>query len=179
MHVRLRPVTPDDLPLLFEFQLDPEANRMAVANPRSRDDFDTHWAHVLRNPGVTARAIVIDAHSTEHTDAHSDAPSPHTETLVGTISCFPLDGLPSVGYWIARAHWGRGIATRALQLLLEEVTTRPLHARAARDNAASIRVLEHGGFRITGHHHAPATDRFPACEEALLVLDRPTGPESH
>jgi RimJ/RimL family protein N-acetyltransferase len=61
------------------------------------------------------------------------------EELVGTISCFPMDGQDHVGYWIDRAYWGRGIASRALQLLLREVAKRPLVATAATSNGASIR----------------------------------------
>jgi hypothetical protein len=37
--VRLRDVMEDDLPLFFEQQLDPEANRMAAFAPRDRDAF--------------------------------------------------------------------------------------------------------------------------------------------
>ena len=126
---------------------------MAVANPRNAASFNAHWAKALADPGVVARVILAD------------------DAVVGSISCFEMDGLKSVGYWIAKDHWGRGIATRALALLLEQVSIRPLHARAARTNVASIRVLERCGFAVTGYRHAPADDRFPACEEALLVLE--------
>jgi len=81
-----------------------------------------------------------------------------------------MDGQDAVGYWIARAHWGRGLATRALTLLLGEVAIRPLHARVARTNVASIRVLERCGFTISGYRMSPPDDHFPACEEALLIL---------
>lgn len=150
--IRLRPITPADLPLIYQQQLDPESNRIAVSNPRTPEAFAAHWAKVLDNPTLTTRAILAD------------------EVFVGTIGCFKLDGLDAVGYWLDRAHWGKGIATRALALLLAEVPTRPLHARAAATNIASIRVLQRNGFVITGHHLAPATDRFPACKEALLTL---------
>jgi len=150
--VRLRDVEPGDLPVLFEHQLDPEANRMAVAHPRDEQAFNAHWAKILGDPTVVAKAIVADGR------------------LVGCINCFKLDGQDAVGYWIAREHWGRGIATLALRRLLEAVATRPLHARAARSNVASIRVLEHCGFVVTGYQLTPASDRFPECEEALLVL---------
>jgi RimJ/RimL family protein N-acetyltransferase len=150
--IRLRPIEPADLPALFEFQLDPESNRMAVANPRDREAFQSHWDRNLGNPHNTSRAILAD------------------DQLAGSISCFPMDGLPSVGYWIARPHWNRGIATRAIALLLAEVPTRPLHATAAESNLASIRALQRNGFQITGSRFAPATDRFPACTETLLTL---------
>jgi len=150
--VHLRAIIAADLPALFEHQLDPEANRMAVVNPRDAATFAAHWTRVLADPGVVVRAIVADG------------------ALVGQISCFVMDGQHAVGYWIARPAWGRGIATRALALLLAEVTIRPLHARVARANVASIRVLERCGFAITGYQVSPADDRFGACEEALLTL---------
>ncbi|TWT44821.1 hypothetical protein RAS1_12390 [Phycisphaerae bacterium RAS1] len=120
--------------------------------PRATCPFRLHWEEILRDASVVARVILLD------------------DQLVGNISCFKLEGLDSVGYWIAKEHWGKGIATRALRLLLDAVALRPLHARAARSNAVSIRVLEKCGFRIAGYEWVKATDRFPACEEARLVL---------
>lgn len=52
------------------------------------------------------------------------------------------------------AHWGKGIATRALAAFLDLETRRPLEARVAQDNRASLRVLEKNGFSVVG------TDRF-------------------
>lgn len=151
--VSLRPVIENDLDAIFLYRSDVEANRVAVANPRDPRSFRDHWARVLADPAVVPRVILVDG------------------AVVGDISCFPSEGRNFVGYWIAREHWGRGIATRALALLLAEVTTRPLHARAARSNVASIRVLVRSGFRVTGHEVSEATEQFPACEEALLVLE--------
>lgn len=75
-----------------------------------------------------------------------------------------------VGYWVDRACWGRGIASRALAMFLDEVIARPLHARVATTNLGSIRVLEKCGFVITGYEHSPATERYLECEEAILML---------
>ena len=153
LNIELREVVPSDLAAIFAYQLDPEANRMAVANARSREDFESHWARSLSDPGVVVRAIVVEG------------------VLVGHISCFVMDGHDSVGYWIDRAHWGKGIASSALGQFLDIVTNRPLHARAARSNLGSVRVLEKCGFTLIGYEWAEATERFPACEEALFVLD--------
>jgi RimJ/RimL family protein N-acetyltransferase len=150
--VRLRPVETGDLPRMFDLQLDPESNRMAVTNPRTREAFDAHWAKVLVDPECTARVILVG------------------EALVGTISCFPMDGGDHVGYWIDRAYWGMGVASRALHLLLQEVMKRPLVATAATSNGASLRVLQKCGFVVERVRHSPATDRYPECEEAVLVL---------
>ncbi len=155
--VYLRPILPPDLPILFQFQLDPESNTLAAVNPRDLPTFNALWAKTLADPTATARAIIAD-------DGQGEP------CLVGSIGCFKQEGTDSVGYLIARPHWNKGYATRALTLLLEEVTIRPLHARAARANAPSIRVLEKCGFVVTGYRHSPGTDRYLACEEAELVL---------
>ena len=151
--VRLRPIEPGDLPRMYERQLDPESNRMAVTTPRTWEAFDSHWAKVLDDPATIARAILVG------------------ETLVGTVSCFPMDGEDHVGYWIDRTYWGNGIASRALHLLLREVTKRPLVATAATSNGASLRVLQKCGFVVERVRDAPARDRYPECEEAVLVLN--------
>ena len=150
--VRLRPVQPGDLPRMYDLQLDPESNRMAVTIPRTREAFDSHWAKALDDPRNIVWVILVG------------------EELVGTISCFPMDGQDHVGYWIDRAYWGMGIASHALHLLLREVTKRPLVAAAATSNGASLRVLQKCGFVVERVRLSPASDRFPECEEAILVL---------
>ncbi len=150
--VSLRDVEERDLPSLFAFQLDPEANRMAVSNPRDAEAFDAHWVKVLADRSNVTKVIL------------------ENDVVVGSISAFKMDGEDTVGYWVARERWGRGIATRALTLLLEEVAIRPLHARVAKTNVASIRVLQRCGFTITGYQMSPPDDQFPECEEAILIL---------
>jgi RimJ/RimL family protein N-acetyltransferase len=120
--VRLRAVTEDDLPIFFEHQRDPVANRMAAFPPRERDAFLTHDAS-----GVV-RTIELDG------------------DVAGNVCLFGFEGRREVGYWIGREFWGRGVATRALSAFLHEVEERPIHAGVAETNVASIRVLEKCGF---------------------------------
>jgi RimJ/RimL family protein N-acetyltransferase len=150
--IGLREVVVSDLAKLFEFQMDPESNSMAAVKPRSEEEFRKCWEAILADRRGLVRAITADG------------------VLVGHISSFKMEGMDAVGYWIAREYWGRGIATRALALFLARVPIRPLHARAARHNVASIRVLERCGFRITGYRMSPATERYLECEEAELIL---------
>jgi len=150
--IRLRDVTAVDLPALYRMQLDTESNLMAAVHPRERDYFDAHWDRVLRSPDTVAKVILVE------------------DLVVGKVSCFSSSGTNMVGYWIDREYWGRGIATRAVAMLLEEVTARPLHARVATTNLGSIRVLEKCGFVISGYEHSPATERYLECEEAVLTL---------
>jgi RimJ/RimL family protein N-acetyltransferase len=50
------------------------------------------------------------------------------------------------------------------------VPDRPLHARAAADNIASVRVLEKCGFVVTGHDRGFANARGTEIDEVLLTL---------
>ena len=154
--VGLRPVEDGDLDALFEQMRDPDGVRMAAftpADPGDRNAFDAHMARVRSSPGITLRAVTCDGR------------------LVGSISSFPAGGQTEVTYWIDRAAWGKGIATRALALLLELVPTRPLHARAASDNAGSLRVLQKCGFKAAGTETSFAAGRNEDIEETILRLD--------
>jgi len=154
--LRLRTVGPDDLPVLFEFQSDPESNAMAGTKPRPRDVFFDVWQRHLIDPEINARVIEIDG---------ADGPE-----IVGNIACFQADGQDCVGYWIARAHWGKGYASRALTLFLAEEPRRPLYATAARTNVQSHRILKKCGFRCTGVRMCEETERYVAREIADFVL---------
>jgi RimJ/RimL family protein N-acetyltransferase len=154
--VALRPVEDADLDLLFEQMRDPESVWMAAFtadDPDDRTAFDAHMARIRSSPGITLRAVISDGQ------------------LAGSISAFVLDGQTEVTYWIDRAAWGHGIASRALGLLLDLVTVRPLHARAASDNAASLRVLQKAGFEVVGTEVSFATARRGEIEETLLRRD--------
>ena len=62
-------------------------------------------------------------------------------------------GQIELGYWIARAHWGRGYATeagRAVAGMAAVIGHRKLVAGYFDDNPASGRVLEKTGFTRTG-----------------------------
>jgi RimJ/RimL family protein N-acetyltransferase len=149
-------VTDADLDALFDLMRDPEAVRMAAFtadDPDDRTAFDAHMAWLRSSPDITLRAVTCDG------------------TLVGTIAGFVVAGDTEVTYWIGRAWWGRGIAGRALRQLVELLRVRPLHARAASDNARSLRVLQGAGFRVVGSEIAYASARGTEIEETVLRLD--------
>jgi RimJ/RimL family protein N-acetyltransferase len=76
-----------------------------------------------------------------------------------------------VTYWIGRSHWGKGIATNALKALLAVDRSRPLYARVAADNVASLRVLEKCGFHVIATERNDAEARSVEIEEFVLLLD--------
>lgn len=75
--------------------------------------------------------------------------------LVGTVGFGRRPtGETEFGYWIARAHWGRGYATEAgraaLDLARDSLRLKKVNAGHFLDNPASGRVLEKLGFRPVG-----------------------------
>jgi RimJ/RimL family protein N-acetyltransferase len=155
--VTLRRTTQSDLEVLHAFECDRESNEVAGSKPRDWSAFRSRWEEILADPdgrvtGVTPRVIDADG------------------IVVGSVNIAPDHGVDSIGYWIAREHWGRGIATIAVERMLREYTRRPLIATAAGHNAASIRVLEKNGFVITGRAMTPETARTLARETVTLVL---------
>jgi len=150
--VRLRDVTDADLPIFFEQQLDPDANRMAAFPARDRQAFTAHWTKILGDPTIIIKTILFDGQ------------------VAGNIVSFEQSGKPLVGYWLGKEYWGRGIATKALSEFLGHVTARPLYAHVARHNIASIRVLEKCGFTISGYDKGFANARGEEVEEVILKL---------
>ena len=151
----LREVVEEDLDVFFEQQRDPVANHMAAftaKDPTDRHAFGEHWARILSDDEITIRTIVSDGH------------------VAGHIAGFERWGEPEVTYWIGREFWGKGLATQALSAFLADVTDRPLYARAAEDNLASIGVLEKCGFAICGSNKAFANARGEEITEVILKL---------
>ena len=156
MTVALRGIALTDLETIFEFERDPASVWMAAFtpdDPNDREQFDAHWDRILANPAVIMKAIEADG------------------ALVGTIGSFVMDGDREVTYWIGREHWGRGYASAALALLLDEITERPLWARAVDDNAGSLRVLEKSGFQVVDDNVDHAPGRGSTVRELILRLD--------
>ena len=88
----------------------------------------------------------------------------------GHAAVFGPPGEREVTYWVDRAYWGRGVATAALAALLGSEPARPLHAHAAADNTASIRVPEKCGFEITGRGRVFAQARGEEIGEVSMTL---------
>ena len=127
--VRLRNVEDRDLDVFFDHQADPQAVEMAAFPARDKDQFAAHWAKVRADDANVLRTIVADG------------------LVAGNIGSWQQDGQQFLGYWVGREFWGRGVATQALALLVDEVSVRPLYAHVVAHNVGSIRVLEKGGFR--------------------------------
>src|SRR3989475_1109477 len=158
----LRDVAETDLPIFFEHQRDAAANYMAAftaRDPNDKEAFTAHWKRILNDDTVTMKTIVFDGH------------------VAGSVAKF-LDkefGKPEVTYWIGKEYWGMGLATKALAKFLVEIRLRPIYGRAAKDNVASIRVMEKCGFMTLGYSKGFANARGREVEEVILELRGPSG----
>jgi RimJ/RimL family protein N-acetyltransferase len=154
--IRLREISKSDLPIFFEQQLDPEAIYMAAftaKDPADRDGFTEHWAKIMADETITLRTILFEG------------------LVAGHIVSHGWFGEPEISYWIGREFWRRGIATRALSEFLVQMADRPLYARVAKNNQASIRVLEKCGFKHTGEDKGFSNARGEEVEEFILKLE--------
>ncbi len=154
--VTLREMKEEDRLSLFEFQKDPDGIQMAAFTSEDPSDEAAHrkwWDMIMGNDGITKRAILCE------------------NMLVGSVLSFTMEGKLEVTYWIDKDCWGKGVATSGLNLLLQEVLIRPIYARAAADNKASIRVLEKCGFSICAEERGFANARGKEIDEYVLRKD--------
>jgi RimJ/RimL family protein N-acetyltransferase len=156
--VQLRDVIESDLPIFFEYQLDPDANYMAAftaRDPTDRDAFMAHWTRIMSDETITIQTILFNGQ------------------VAGSVASYKDEefGELEITYWIGRDYWGNGIATRALSTFLDHVPVRPLYGRAAKDNRASLRVMGKCGFAICGEEKEFAYARGKEIEGYILRLE--------
>lgn len=138
--VILREVEEEDLAVFFEQQLDPKATEMAAFPSRARDAFVAHWHKSMAEETSLLRTILVQG------------------MVAGNVVYWEQDDEHKVGYWLGKEYWGNGIATAALSQFLRQARVRPMFARVAKRNIASIRVLEKCGFTVFGEDTFPEVD---------------------
>ncbi|MFO0647691.1 MAG: GNAT family N-acetyltransferase [Polyangiales bacterium] len=127
MKIALRPREPADDALHFAWQSDP-AQVATTVPARSRPEFDAWIARIAADPTVTLRTITADGE------------------MVGTINTFEMGGARFIGYRVANEHWGKGIATEAVRLMVALDASRPIFATVLASNVASEKALRRNGF---------------------------------
>jgi RimJ/RimL family protein N-acetyltransferase len=162
--VRLRPYALEDADRLAVLLNDPDVTAMtsSIPYPYARSDAEAFLSNVRDEDGrQVSRAITLDG------------------ALVGGVGLGPRpSGREELGYWVGKAYWGQGIATRAVALFLDVLREHglegPLHAQTVRSNHASQKVLLSNGFVFTGEGECitPARDtpKQPSYDYVLEVL---------
>jgi RimJ/RimL family protein N-acetyltransferase len=95
-----------------------------------------------------------------------------TGEFVGWFGLRPWFGDPTeyeVGYRLARAFWGRGLATEGCLAIIEKAFADPAARRIVAQtmavNLASRRVMEKAGLRYVRTFHLEWDDPLPGSEE--------------
>lgn len=151
----LRTVREEDFPALFEMELEREGNHMAAftsREPSDRDAFMAHWAKIMADDEIVKMTILLE------------------NEIVGSVASFKRGEEREVCYRIKKEQWGKGIASRAMQMFLERLSMRPIYARVAFDNTGSMRVLEKCGFEVCGRGTYFARARGAEIEEVVFKL---------
>ncbi|RXM50588.1 MULTISPECIES: GNAT family N-acetyltransferase [unclassified Chryseobacterium] len=155
-HITLRPTVLTDLEILFQIQLDEEANYQAAftsKDSQNKEAYLAKYTRLLNDPTVNNQTIIVDA------------------VIAGSIAKFVMEGDAEITYWIDKKFWGQGVATTALKNLLTIEKTRPVFGRVASDNLGSQKVLEHCGFIRIGTDKGFANARQTEIEEFIYRLD--------
>ena len=108
-----------------------------------------------------ARAFVCREIDPHYPDFLVTLPGADGARIIGCAGIAPAgSGGVELGYWIARAQWGKGYATEAGQAVLSVARALGhdrIEASHFLDNPASGRVLRKLGFTPTGEHRARAS----------------------
>ena len=153
--IQLTKTVKEDLPFLFQFQLDEEAIYLAAFTPKDPIDQSAYiekFTKFLTDPTIHMQTIKIN------------------NVIVGSIAKYEIEGEAEITYWIDKKYWGQGIATAALQTFLAIEKMRPIQGRTAFDNIGSQKVLEKCGFIKTGSDTGFANARQAEIEEYIYKL---------
>jgi RimJ/RimL family protein N-acetyltransferase len=116
-----------------------------------------------RKDGEAYLAIVSANHGTTHPTVFVVADKSSNEGLGTAAVTIDGDGTGALGYWLGRAHWGRGIMKEAAAALLRHALGHPslrqLMADTDPENLRSQRVLTALGFRDGGLSDRPSPSR--------------------
>ncbi|WP_118953237.1 GNAT family N-acetyltransferase [Taibaiella helva] len=151
----LRPTEIADLAVLFQFQLDKEANYLAAftsKDPLDKEAYLEKFTKHLNDPTINMQTILLG------------------DTIVGSIAKFETRGDTEITYWIDKSYWRKGIASAALKSFLAIEKTRPVFGRVAFDNLGSQKVLEKCGFIRLGTDRGFANARQAEIEEFIYRL---------
>lgn len=154
--ITLTETTADDLHLLFEFQLDEEANYLAAFTAKDISDkvayLEKYTKH-LADPTITMRTIKAN------------------DEIIGSVAKYMMEGDAEITYGIDKKYWRQGIASTALADFLKIELARPIFGRVAFDNYGSQKVLEKCGFIRIGSDRGFANARQAEIEEYIYKLD--------
>ena len=94
-------------------------------------------------------------------------------------SCLPAKHFqpPRLGFWLGKAHWGRGVMTEAVTAVTRHAIAHMeldrVFAAVFGVNLASMRVLEKAGYRREGRMRRSAVKDGRSLDQILFAAVRP------
>lgn len=155
MDLILREVTLEDVQVFYEFMQDEDQQIQAAfvaKDPSDLDYHNNHWNKIRSDETLKMLSIVVDGQ------------------LVGNVGAYPMEGILQLTYWVGKPFESKGYATKAVEVFLDNEGTRPLEARCAFDNLASIKVLNKNGFVESGKDLYFSNARGTEIEELIFRL---------
>ena len=160
--VRLRRLTPADAAALAAGLNDLEVSKNLVAVPHPYGPKDA--AVFLKGPAASPHMLCAGLWV--------------EDSFAGCVAIDATAGFPELGYWLVRAHWGRGIvsaATRAIvDLAFGATRIEKIVSGHFVDNAASAAVLRKLGFKPAGVVETRSRARAEPVRLVAMNLDRET-----
>jgi ribosomal-protein-alanine N-acetyltransferase len=163
----LRPRRPDDAEALHEIYSDVSLMRWWSHGPHATLD-ETRTRMAEKSPDWRCWSI------TQQGD----------DTAIGFVAAVEKrqGNVTEIGYALARAHWGSGIAAEAVTRLIDEIFAegqRRVYADTDPDNAASRALLERLGFKLEGYLRAEWETHIGVRDTTLYGLLREEWRDCH
>lgn len=169
--LRLGPPQRSDAPALAEALADLRVARWLSRVPHPYGLADA-YAFI---DGCAFAAMLGEA----HTFAVRLAADGGARPLVGMVGLQGLPGDPELGYWIAPAHWGRGLASEAAAAVVAfgfaTLGLGAIRSGVFAGNAASLAVQAKLGFAVTGRSRVHCLARRCDLDHIDTRLVRPAG----
>ncbi|MDO4222191.1 MAG: GNAT family N-acetyltransferase [Akkermansia sp.] len=157
LQIALRPWRAEDAPRLAQLVNDKRvlANLAATMPFPYTEENAVQFITRTQQPGSLQFAIAVDGEP------------------VGNIGATERETEFELGYWIGHDYWNRGIATRAVALLLAKIrpTAKRIKAHVFAFNPASAKVLRNNGFnKRSGYQLEPS---FQGPQAPIFIYDLP------
>jgi [ribosomal protein S5]-alanine N-acetyltransferase len=147
--IALRPITTDDILAYFALCADPAVTRYLSHPP---------YTDIAQAEEKVKKLIEWNSSGESFLWVIADKTDKQDNSLLGTCCVFELDHRnqnAELGYMLAQAHWGKGLAAEAVALMIDYVFTeqnlRRLEADADPRNLKSCALLERLGFVREGY----------------------------
>src|SRR3990167_4315485 len=160
----LREHGPDDVRPFFTYYSDPEVSRYILAHiPTNLEEAKSEVLY-CRNLFYTKRGIFWTLAERK------------TNLMIGAIGLYinTMHRRGEIGYDLARAHWGHGIMTRAMETVIQftfqTLDLVRIEAVTLHNNAASISLLKRLHFQAEGTLHNYRVHQGKAYDVEMFAL---------